>query len=381
MLSYCTNIHPAETWEETREALIAHVPRIRQELEAMGSPLKDEILGVGLRLSARAAEEMLAIPHAAEELKSRLDDHGARVETMNGFPYGEFHGTRVKEHVFQPDWTTPERFDYTCRLFRILSVLGDDRSERLSVSTLPASHSWFHADEERMFARLDAMCGFLDVLSRQTGRLMQLGLEPEPFGHFHDTQGAIRFFHDLRNRSRRPELIERHLGLTYDTCHFAMMREEPAETLSAWAANNIALCKIQFSNALECRISGEEDMEKLKSFDEGVYFHQTSILTRDGKKQLFPDLPNALAYGHDYKDEMIDSQWRIHYHIPLYAAPEPPFAGTEDFILKTRDYFRNRGEDVPHPEVETYTWSVLPESMKKELPAQIAGELHYIETL
>ena len=41
MLSYCTNIHPAESWAETREALFTCVPRIRQELAAMDSPLKD----------------------------------------------------------------------------------------------------------------------------------------------------------------------------------------------------------------------------------------------------------------------------------------------------------------------------------------------------
>ena len=55
MLSYCTNIHPAESWAETREALFTCVPRIRQELAAMDSPLKDLPLGIGLRLSARAA--------------------------------------------------------------------------------------------------------------------------------------------------------------------------------------------------------------------------------------------------------------------------------------------------------------------------------------
>ena len=376
MLSYCTNIHPAESWAETREALFTCVPRIRQELAAMDSPLKDLPLGIGLRLSARAAAELLETPHAVETLKSWLEDQGARVETLNGFPYGNFHGQRVKERVFQPDWTTPERFEYTCNLFRILALIGDEQADRLTVSTLPASHSWFHADEERIFSRLDAMSGFLDVLGRQTGRLMQLGLEPEPFGHFHDTDGAIRFFNGLRNRSRRPELIERHLGLTYDTCHFAILREEPEFTLSAWEENNIALCKVQFSNALECRICGEEDLERLRQFDDGVYFHQTSILHREGS-MLFPDLPNALAYA----EEIRDSQWRIHYHIPLYASPKPPLKSTEEFILKTHNFLRGRKGPQPHLEVETYTWSVLPDHMKIPLAAQIARELHYIETL
>ncbi len=242
----------------------------------------------------RAAAELLETPHAVETLKAWLE-HNARVETLNGFPYGNFHGQRVKEHVFQPDWTTPERFEYTCNLFRILARIGDENADRLTVSTLPASHSWFHAEEERMFSRLDAMRGFLDVLSRQTGRLMQLGLEPEPFGHFHDTEGAIRFFNGLRNHSRRPELIERHLGL-------------------------ISLCKVQFSNALECRIRGEEDLERLRQFDDGVYFHQTSILHR-GRTMLFPGPAErpGLRAGLRGRNAGIPNGAFI-YHIPLYAS-------------------------------------------------------------
>lgn len=380
MLSYCTNIHPAESWEETREALHLHVPHIQRELAALNSPLKDRPLGVGLRLSARAAAELLETPEEMEALASWLDSRHARVETLNGFPYGNFHGERVKERVFQPDWTTPERFEYTCNLFRILARIGDARADRLTVSTLPASHSWFHADEERIFARLEAMSGFLDVLSRQTGRLMQLGLEPEPFGHFHDTAGAIRFFNDLRNRSRRPELIERHLGLTYDTCHFAILREEPADTLSAWEENNIALCKVQFSNALEFHMRRAEDLELLQQFDDGIYFHQTSI--RHGNRtMLFPDLPNALAYARDYAEETRDSVWRIHYHIPLYAAPEPPLRETGSFISRTLDFLRSRPAAAPHLEVETYTWSVLPPHMKIPLASQIAREMDYMATL
>lgn len=137
---------------------------------------------------------------------------------------------------------------------------------------------------------------------------------------------------------------------------------------------------MQFSNALECRICGEEDLERLRQFDDGVYFHQTSILHREGV-MLFPDLPNALAYGRDYAEEMRDSQWRIHYHIPLYASPEPPLKSTEEFIQKTHNFLRGRKGPQPHLEVETYTWSVLPDHMKIPLAAQIARELHYIETL
>ncbi len=383
MLSYCTNIHPAETWLQTREALQTHVPAIRQELKAMISPLADESMGLGLRLSARAAQELLCEPAELAAFKEWLAAKNARVETMNGFPYGNFHGVRVKENVFKPDWSTPERFEYTCNLFRILAEIGDDAAAKLTVSTLPASHQWFNADEERLFARLDAMAGFLNALSNKVGKLMQLGLEPEPFGHFDDTASAIGFFNELRNRSRRPELIERHLGITYDTCHFAIVIEEAPLSLSALAENNIALCKVQFSTAPQLTVNKTADLELLRDFNDGVYFHQTGVQCADGNYLRFPDLPQALEFfaNDGMPAAALPSEWRLHYHIPLYAAPLAPLKDTGYMITDTLDYLRTHPEESPHLEIETYTWSVLPHAMKMGLATQIAREFNFIKTL
>lgn len=93
-LTYCTNIHGGETWPEVRASLSAHVPGIKAKI----APLTP--MGVGLRLSAAAAEE-LSRASAFEELRSFLAGHDLYVFTINAFPYGSFHGTRVKEHVYQ----------------------------------------------------------------------------------------------------------------------------------------------------------------------------------------------------------------------------------------------------------------------------------------
>ena len=65
------------------------------------------------------------------------------VFTINGFPYGAFHGTRVKEQVYRPDWTDSDRLSYTVVLFEILEKLLS-KGEEGSVSTLPASFKEFH---------------------------------------------------------------------------------------------------------------------------------------------------------------------------------------------------------------------------------------------
>ena len=105
-LTYCTNIHAGESWDEVRESLEAHLPPIKAAVSP-GAPL-----GLGLRLSAIAAQA-LSQPAAFDELRSLLSRHDLYVFTINAFPYGPFHGTRVKEDVYQPDWLAPERLTYT----------------------------------------------------------------------------------------------------------------------------------------------------------------------------------------------------------------------------------------------------------------------------
>ena len=51
-------------------------------------------------------------------------------------------GTRVKERVYLPDWTEPQRLGYTMRLFDLLAELAPRELEG-SVSTLPGSFKEF----------------------------------------------------------------------------------------------------------------------------------------------------------------------------------------------------------------------------------------------
>src|SRR5690606_2338439 len=91
-LTYCTNIHPGESWEEIFSSLKLHVPQIRQKLTA-GAPF-----GIGLRLSNLASLE-LQHQEMLGEFKNWLRQHGCYVFTLNGFPYGGFHRKVVKDQV------------------------------------------------------------------------------------------------------------------------------------------------------------------------------------------------------------------------------------------------------------------------------------------
>src|SRR3954447_4721517 len=109
-LTYCTNIHAGESWNEHFSAIQQNFPAIKNEV----SP--DAIMGIGLRLSNIASLELVK-KEALESFKEWLKNIGAYVFTINGFPYGGFHHTIVKDQVHTPDWTTKDRVEYTIRLF------------------------------------------------------------------------------------------------------------------------------------------------------------------------------------------------------------------------------------------------------------------------
>src|SRR5207302_761948 len=98
-LAYCTNIHRGESWSETFA---------KYTLAVKTRVCPDKPYAIGLRLSDQASRE-LSDKTALLAFRRWLDQHNCYVFTINGFPYGKFHGTRVKEQVYAPDWTTNER--------------------------------------------------------------------------------------------------------------------------------------------------------------------------------------------------------------------------------------------------------------------------------
>jgi 3-dehydroquinate synthetase len=109
------------TWSEVNAALTSSLPRVRALLGHRGP------FAVGLRLSAQAAKLSNNPASWRRSAVPRAGDY--YVLTINGFPYGAFHGERVKERCIQPDWRNDDRFDYTNRLARLLAALLADRRD------------------------------------------------------------------------------------------------------------------------------------------------------------------------------------------------------------------------------------------------------------
>ena len=192
-LGYCTNIHRWESWEETFNSLRECTDAVRRRV----SP--DEAYGIGLRLSAAAAAELSSSRLLRDQFRNWLEEKNSYVFTINGFPYGKFHGGRVKEQVYSPDWTTRERLGYTNNLFELVAEFAPS-GYAASVSTLPGSFKEFitpsmeKEQKKLIFKHLLECSETIDRLRDRTGRDLHLGLEPEPLGMFENTVETMNFF-------------------------------------------------------------------------------------------------------------------------------------------------------------------------------------------
>ena len=367
-LAYCTNVHRGTTWAETFRSLQTHVLAVREKVGA------SERFAIGLRLGENAAVE-LSDRETMLEFHRWLDKNRCYVFTINGFPYGNFHGARVKENVYRPDWTTPERVGYTNLLFNILAELLPQDVEG-SVSTLPGSFKEFHLTPEALRHIRHNLWQSVEHIARvseKTGRTLHLGLEPEPLCLLESSAETIHFFDHLRAEHPRDERLAKHLGVNYDCCHFAVEFEEAHNALPCLIAHGIKISKIHLSSALKVSPTPEA-CELLKKFSDEVYLHQVVVRDENGNRTIFRDLPDALAH-HSSRITPQSEEWRIHFHVPLHALAAPPLENTNDHLLGVLDLLAADPQLSSHLEMETYTWEVLPPELKsRSVEDQLAAE-------
>lgn len=389
-LTYCTNIHSGEHWDEVRNQLKKHVPELKKRIAP------DKPFGIGLRLSAIAAEELLKGDRLIQ-LKDWLQREGLYVFTMNGFPYGSFHHQRVKDHVYQPDWQTDERLEYTLNLIKILSSLLPEGIDG-GISTSPLSYKpWLSNSTEReevfqtSSRKLAQAAHAMAQINEKQGRELHLDIEPEPDCLLENTRETVAFFTDWLypkgsnylvdkyglSHAEAVEMLKTHIAVCYDTCHFAVEYEDPRHTIKQFREADIRIGKVQISAALKVALAGSEAHRKtiltqLKSFEESTYLHQVIARKSDGSLTHYPDLPEALpALAQSDAQE-----WRIHYHVPIFTDQFDALNTTQDEIIKSLEILLETDE-CNHFEIETYTWEVLPEELKVDITHSIEREYRW----
>ena len=370
-LAYCTNVHRGNSWKETFDSLERYVMEVRK------SVAPSERFAIGLRLGAEAARE-LSYSDEITKFRRWLDQNDAYVFTINGFPYGNFHGSPVKEEVYRPDWTTNERLNYTLALFTILEQLLESGEEG-SVSTLPGSFKEFvpnHDIPEVMIKNLNTCALEIEKLAGPKNLDLHLGMEPEPLGLFETTPETISFFDHLFLQADDPEITRKRIGVNYDCCHLAVEFEDAHEGLDSLVNHRIRLSKLHLSSALTAK-PNESNLQRLKDFIEPVYLHQVALGQNGRCIGRIKDLDLALASHKAGKINEAD-EWRIHFHVPLHASPGGDLGDTRIHVIDTLFWLSKNPNACSHLEMETYTWEVMPEELQAgTVVEQVAREYEW----
>lgn len=378
LLSYCTNVHPAEDLDGVVDQLVMYAGPVR---EAAGL----DVLGVGLWMPATLAHRLAGSPADRAWLRAVLDERGLQVHTLNAFPYGGFHADVVKLDVYTPTWAQPERLAYTLECAEVLADLLPDGVAG-SISTLPLAwrEPWSPAEDEaatRAFAALGA--GLRDLRER-TGKVVRVAVEPEP-GCVLDTVDDVVGWLAARTGPDVPDerrIDPEHVGVCLDTCHlavsFADRRAGTAATVRRITDAGLRVVKVQASAALHV----EDPLDPaaraaVGAFAEKRYIHQVRELSASGDPLAADDLPDALGGALPAA-----GPWRVHFHVPLHHEPAAPLAATTDVLRDAVDAVLAAPHgDEAHLDVETYTWAVLPEGAATDsLVAGIAAELRWATT-
>ncbi len=359
MITYCSNIHPGETFEEIFHNLQTHALTVKRTI----SPEKP--FPIGLRLSNRAALEI--DEKISLQFRKWFETQDCFVPTINGFPYGPFSSSPVKEKVYLPDWRYIERVIYTKQLATLLDSWLPDGMKG-SISTVPIGFRK-HIDTKDLPGirkNLINVLEHLDRLKQKSGKEIILCLEPEPACFSGNVKELVQFHEQLKI----PEALKADLGICFDCCHQALEFEEPSECLKLISEAGIEIGKVQVSSALRVV---DFHLEVLEKFCEPIYLHQVVIRQKDGRLIRYDDLPEALERHQRTPGE----EWRVHFHVPIFINEMEGYGTTRFFIesllpLLDRDILL---------EVETYTWHVLPTELQTETVTQsIIREMKWVRS-
>jgi len=390
-LTYCSNIHPGESWGEVFANLQQYLPVLKVKL----SP--EQPFGIGLRLADMAARELL-VGDSLTKLQNWLNEQNLYVFTLNGFPYGGFHRQVVKDQVYAPDWSKLERVEYTLRLVRILAALLPTGMDG-SISTVPLSYKpWWTTDTARESVMGECSLNLTKVaaemvrIREETGKLLHVDLEPEPDGLIENAGEVIDFFKEwllpkggvylAAHLGISPEsaesLLREHIQVCYDTCHFSVEYEDPLLVFPRFQAAGIGIGKVQLSAALQVRLPDDTQgrqivMDRLHPFAESTYLHQVIERWQDGTLHHYPDLLSALPY----LVETQATEWRTHFHVPIFIRDYQVLQSTQADIVTVLELLQEN-HACEHLEIETYTWEVLPSQMKVDLLGSIQREYEWV---
>ena len=386
-LSYSTLVHPGDTWQEMNASLREFVPAVKKRV----SP--NERFAVSLRISAASAKTLTDSATERKALSEFLAAEDLYVYTVNAFPYGPFKGDVVMERVYEPDWTSNDRVNYTNSVADILAEISPV-DVNPSIQTAPLAFAPNVVDENYVntfTTNVFRVITHLLQLEQRTGRRVKLAIEPEPACYLETTDETVDFFTNriysesgirefaaLANIpvSEAEGAIRRYLGIVFDIGHQAVGFEDITDSLNKLVAAGIPIFKLQEAAALWVEALSLELVPELRRFTETIYLSQTSLL-RDGKITKFLNLGEALDA---FEANPVKTEMRTHFHVPVFLEELGPFRTTR-FAVQDALRMHKAQPLSDHLEIETYTWDVLPPELKTgDIIDYVTRELEFVRS-
>jgi hypothetical protein len=343
-------------------------------------------------LSHLTAAELSSKKAERDKLKAFLKDQDLYVYTANAFVYGVFKNTQIKEQVYEPDWRTPERLTYTTQVADILADICPAWATP-SIQTAPLAFKPRVTGQDVIDAFTDnilRLVAHLVTIEQTTGKLLTLGIEPEPRCYLETTDETITYFQDYlytgKAAARVAQLahipmdtaisaLRRHLGVTFDIGHQAVGFEDIPVSLQKLVDAGIPIVKLQEAASMYIGEVTDEKIAALQRFTKTIYLSQTAECRGDHLEHYL-NLEDAMA---TWQTDKTPRQWRTHFHVPVFLEDLGPLKSTR-FALEQALAMHKRTPLSRHLEIETYTWDVLPDHLKTgDIVEYVCRELEWVK--
>ncbi len=385
-LTYSTLVHPGDTWDKMNASVRKFCPEVKKAV----SP--DKTFAVSLRLSGQSAAFLAGDAAEREELRTFLAAEDMYVMTVNAFPYGPFKGGMVKEQVYEPDWTSETRVQYTTNVAEVLAdIVPAGTSPSIQTAPLAFRPNVTGPDYVEAFTRnvLRVVANLVDI-ERRTGCRVKLAIEPEPYCFLATTAETVDYFNEHlftgaaaatvaklsgMALSEAHGALRRHLGVVFDICHQAVEFEHIPTSLALLAAAGIPVFKLQEAAALWIPDVNADTVAELERYADTIYLTQTTQ-QRGDEITRFLNIEDAVK---SWRDDPRPCEWRTHFHVPVFLDDLGPFRTTR-FAIEQALQVHAKAPVSDQLEIETYTWDVLPEHLKNAgITTYVTRELEWVE--
>jgi hypothetical protein len=385
-LTYSTLVHATDNWDQLWKSVNTYLPAVKARVAP------DQKFGVCLRTSAPSIEQLATEPAKVADLKQFFADQDLYLYTANAFVYGVFKKQVIKEDVYEPDWATPERREYTKKVANLLAELAPEGINP-SIQSAPLGFKPKVTGEDVVETYtsnvIDVVAHLVD-LKKKTGKMVTLGLEPEPRCYLETTDETITYFKNYLfsgptaqrlakatglNEADAAQAMKDYVGVVFDIGHQAVGYEDIPASLQKLVDNGVQIVKLQEAASMYIPEVTQKVVDALQNFAKTIYLSQT-CQKKDGVQTWFLNLEDAFE---DWYKNPGPREWRTHFHVPVFLEDLGGYFGTTRFALEQALAFHKKQPLSTHLEIETYTWDVLPDHLKTgDIVEYVTRELEWV---